>query len=119
MAEILKQTRSICSICGEIIPATYEVRDNKQVFYTRRCPTHGVVDTDLGYHAAFYRKSFDVEKVMMARYGDGGEMTDFQVRLAIWPPCFGNFRCGLSRLKHRMIDSRRIFATYGIATSNW
>ncbi len=74
MTEILKQTRSICSICGEIVPATYEVHENEQVFYTRTCPEHGVVDTDLGYHAAFYRKSFDVEKVMIARYGDGGDI---------------------------------------------
>jgi 7,8-dihydro-6-hydroxymethylpterin dimethyltransferase len=84
LVEILKQTRSICSTCGEIIPATYEVRDNEQVFYTRRCPTHGVADTDLGYHAAFYRKSFDVEKVMIARYGDGGD-TDISKGLSPFP----------------------------------
>src|SRR3984893_13797471 len=72
LAEILKQTRSICSLCGEIVPAIYEVRDNEQVFFTRTCPSHGVVDTDLGYHAAYYRKSFDVEKIMIERYGDGG-----------------------------------------------
>jgi len=30
------------------------------------------VDTDLGYHAAYYRKSFNVEKLMIERYGDGG-----------------------------------------------
>ena len=84
MAEILKQTRSICSICDEIVPATYEVRDNEQVFYTRRCPKHGVVDTDLGYHAAFYRKSFDVEKIMIARYGDGGD-TDISRGLSPFP----------------------------------
>jgi 7,8-dihydro-6-hydroxymethylpterin dimethyltransferase len=84
LAEILKQTRSICSTCGEIVPATYEVRDNERVFYTRRCPTHGVVDTDLGYHAAFYRKSFDVEKVMIARYGDGGD-TDISKGLSPFP----------------------------------
>ncbi len=84
MAEILKHTRSICSICGEIVPSIYEVRENEQVFYTRRCPTHGVVDTDLGYYAAFYRKSFDVEKVMIARYGDGGE-TDISKGLSPFP----------------------------------
>lgn len=84
MTETLKHTRSICSTCGEIVPSTYEVRDNEQVFYTRRCPTHGVVDTDLGYHAAFYRKSFDVEKVMIARYGDGGD-TDISKGLSPFP----------------------------------
>jgi len=84
LAEILKQTRSICSTCGEIVPATYEVRDNEQVFFSRRCPTHGVVDTDLGYHAAFYRKSFDVEKIMIARYGDGGD-TDISQGLSPFP----------------------------------
>ncbi len=84
MAEVLKQTRSICSICGEIVPAAYEVRDNEQVFYTRSCPTHGVVDTDLGFHAAFYRKSFAVEKVMIARYGDGGD-TDISQGLSPFP----------------------------------
>ena len=84
MAEILKQTRSICSTCGEIVPATYEVRDNEQVFFSRRCPTHGVVDTDLWYHAAFYRKSFDVEKIMIARYGDGGD-TDISQGLSPFP----------------------------------
>ncbi len=35
LAEILKQTRSICSTCGEIIPASYEMRENNQVFFTR------------------------------------------------------------------------------------
>ena len=84
MAEVLKQTRSICSTCGEIVPATYEVRDNEQVFFMRKCPTHGIVDTDLGYHAAFYRKSFDVEKVMIARYGDGGD-TDISKGLSPFP----------------------------------
>jgi uncharacterized radical SAM superfamily Fe-S cluster-containing enzyme len=72
LTEILKQTRSICSACGEIVPATYEVRENEQVFFSRTCPTHGVVDTDLGYHARYYRKSFQVEKLMIERYGDGG-----------------------------------------------
>jgi len=84
LTEILKHTRSICSTCGEIVPSTYEVRDNEQVFYTRRCPTHGVVDTDLGYHAAYYRKSFAVEKVMIARYGDGGD-TDISQGLSPFP----------------------------------
>ncbi len=72
MPEILKQTRSICSVCGETVPAQYEVRANEQVYFTRNCPSHGVIDTDLGNTAAFYRKSFDVEKLMIARYGDGG-----------------------------------------------
>ena len=73
MAEILKQTRSICSACGEIVPATYEVREQEQVFFSRVCPVHGVVDTNLGYHAAYYRKSFHVENLMIERYGDGGD----------------------------------------------
>ena len=72
MAEILKNTRSICSVCGEIIPATYVVREQEQVFFSRTCPEHGTVDTDLGYQAAFYRKSFEVEKLLISRYGDGG-----------------------------------------------
>ena len=84
MPEILKQTRSICSVCGEIVPATYEVRENEQVFFTRTCPMHGVVDTNLGFHAAFYRKSFDVEKIMVARYGGGGE-TDISRGLSPFP----------------------------------
>ena len=84
MAEIMKQTRSICSICGEIVPASYEVREQEQVFFTRTCPTHGVVDTDLGYHADFYRKSFQVEKLMIARYGDGGN-TDISQGLSPFP----------------------------------
>jgi len=45
---------------------------------------HGVVDTDLGDHAAFYRKSFQVEKVMIARYGDGGD-TDISQGLSPFP----------------------------------
>ncbi len=84
MTEIMKQTRSICSICGEIVPASYEVREHEQVFFTRTCPTHGVVDTDLGYHADFYRKSFQVEKLMIARYGDGGN-TDISQGLSPFP----------------------------------
>jgi len=84
LTEILKQTRSICSACGEIVPATYEVRDNEQVFFSRTCPMHGVVDTDLGYHAPFYRKSFNVEKLMIERYGDGGS-TDISKGLSPFP----------------------------------
>jgi 7,8-dihydro-6-hydroxymethylpterin dimethyltransferase len=84
LAEILKKTRSICSACGEIVPATYEVRDNEQVFFSRTCPTHGAGDTDLGYHAAFYRKSFTVEKLMIERYGDDGS-TDISKGLSPFP----------------------------------
>src|SRR6266568_9342009 len=84
LTEILKQTRSICSVCGEIVPATYEVRDNQQVFFTRVCPSHGVVNTDLGHHAAFYRQSFEVEKLMIERYGDGGD-TDISNGLSPFP----------------------------------
>src|SRR5579863_9181456 len=84
LAEILKQTRSICSVCGEIVPAQYEVRDNEQVFFTRACPAHGTAATDLGHHAAFYRKSFAVEKLMIARYGDGGD-TDISRGLSPFP----------------------------------
>jgi len=62
----------------------YEVRENEQVFFTRTCPTHGVVDTDLGYHAAYYRKSFNVEKLMIERYGDGGD-TDISKGLSPFP----------------------------------
>ncbi len=84
MAEILKQTRSICSACGEIVPASYEIRENEQVFFTRTCPTHGIVDTDLGSHATYYRKSFQVEKLMIKRYGDGGD-TDISKGLSPFP----------------------------------
>ena len=84
MIEILKQTRSICSTCGEIIPATYEIGEHDHVFFIRSCPAHGVVGTDLGDHAAFYRKSFHVEKLMIERYGDGGE-TDLSKGLSPFP----------------------------------
>jgi uncharacterized radical SAM superfamily Fe-S cluster-containing enzyme len=84
LPEILKQTRSICSTCGEIIPAAYEVRENDQVMFTRTCLSHGITDTDLGYHAAYYRKSFDVEKLMLERYGDGGD-TDLSKGLSPFP----------------------------------
>lgn len=84
MTEILKQTRSICSTCGEIVPAAYEAHENEQVFFTRTCPTHGKVETDLGHHAAFYRKSFQVETLMIERYGDGGD-TDISKGLSPFP----------------------------------
>lgn len=84
MTEILKETRSICSACGEIVPATYEVRDDEQVFFSRTCPMQGVVDTDLGYHAPFYYKSFIIEKHMIERYGDGGS-TDISKGLSPFP----------------------------------
>lgn len=84
MTEILKHTRSICSSCGEIIPAAYEVRDQEQVFFSRNCPIHGIMDTDLGYHAAYYRKSFHVERMMIERYGDGGD-TDISKGLSPFP----------------------------------
>src|SRR6185312_1541053 len=83
LSEILKQTRSICSGCGEIIPATYEVRENEQVFFTRFCPTHGISETDLGYHEAYYRTSFQVEKLMIERYGEGD--TDISKGLSPFP----------------------------------
>ncbi len=84
LAEILKETRSICSECGEVVPATYEVQTGEQVFFTRTCPTHGSSATDLGLHAAFYRRSFEVERVMLARYGDGGD-TDISHGLSPFP----------------------------------
>ena len=62
----------------------YEVRDNQQVFFTRTCPSHGTADTDLGYHATFYRKSFEIEKIMIQRYGDGGD-TDISKGLSPFP----------------------------------
>src|SRR5690349_6683209 len=52
--------------------------------FTRACLSHGVTDTDLGYHAAYYRRSFDVEKIMLARYGDGGD-TDLSRGLSPFP----------------------------------
>lgn len=73
MTEVLKQTRSICPTCGEIVPATYEVRANERVFFSRTCPVHGTLDTDLGQQAAFYRRSFEIERLMIERYGDGGD----------------------------------------------
>jgi uncharacterized radical SAM superfamily Fe-S cluster-containing enzyme len=69
MAETLKETRSICSSCGEIVPAAYKVREHEQVFFTRVCPVHGRADTELGEHAAFYRRSFQVDKLMIERFG--------------------------------------------------
>ncbi|MGI0135292.1 MAG: radical SAM protein [Candidatus Micrarchaeaceae archaeon] len=84
MTEVLKHTRSLCSQCGDIVPATYEVREKEQVFFSRTCPIHGTTDTDLGEQAAFYRQSFEVEKVMLARYGDGGE-TDISHGLSPFP----------------------------------
>ncbi len=84
MTEILKETRSICRACGEIVPAMYEVRANEQVFFTRSCPAHGKAETDLGYHGAFYRQSFAVEKLMLQRYGDGGD-TDISQGLSPFP----------------------------------
>jgi len=84
LPEILKQTRSICSTCGEIIPAAYTISEHNQVIFTRSCPTHGVAGTDLGNHADFYRKSFEVEKLMLERYGDGGD-TDLSKGLSPFP----------------------------------
>ena len=84
MAEILKQTRSICSTCGEIIPAAYEIGERDCVFFTCTCPKHGAFVTDLGDNAAFYRKSFQVERLMLERYGDGGD-TDLSKGLSPFP----------------------------------
>jgi uncharacterized radical SAM superfamily Fe-S cluster-containing enzyme len=84
VTEILKQTRSICSSCGEIVPATYEVRSGEAVFFARTCPAHGTSETNLGEQAAFYRRSFAVEQLMLARYGDGGE-TDISHGLSPFP----------------------------------
>lgn len=84
MVELLKQTRSVCTVCGDIVPAIYEARESEQVFFSRTCPAHGTVETDLGSHAAFYRRSFEVEKILLARYGDGGE-TDLSGGLSPFP----------------------------------
>jgi len=82
--EVLKQTRSICPTCGEIVPATYEVRTNERVFFSRTCSVHGTLDTDLGQQAAFYRRSFEIERLMIERYGDGGD-TDISQGLSPFP----------------------------------
>lgn len=84
MIEVLKQTRSICPTCGEIVPATYEVRTNERVFFSRTCSVHGTLDTDLGQQAAFYRRSFEIERLMIERYGDGGD-TDISQGLSPFP----------------------------------
>ncbi|HEU5380894.1 MAG TPA: radical SAM protein, partial [Ktedonobacteraceae bacterium] len=84
MAEVLKQTRSICTSCGEIVPATYEVHVGEHVFFVRTCPVHGTAQTDLGPHAAFYRHSFEVEQILLKRYGDGDE-TDLSKGLSPFP----------------------------------
>ncbi len=84
MVEILKQTRSICSTCDEIVPATYEISADERVYFSRTCPVHGSTDTDLGPHAAYYRTSFHVEKLMIERYGDGGD-TDIARGLSPFP----------------------------------
>jgi len=62
----------------------YEVRANDEVFFSRTCPAHGRVDTELGPHAEFYRKSFQVERLMIERYGDGGT-TDISQGLSPFP----------------------------------
>src|SRR6266480_5187372 len=84
VVEILKQTRSICSTCDEIVPATYEISADERVYFSRTCPVHGSTDTDLGPHAAYYRTSFHVEKLMIERYGDGGD-TDIARGLSPFP----------------------------------
>jgi uncharacterized radical SAM superfamily Fe-S cluster-containing enzyme len=84
LAEIFKQTRSICSTCGEIVPAVYEARADEHVFFARTCPVHGTSETDLVKNASFYRRSFQVEKLMLERYGDGGD-TDISQGLSPFP----------------------------------
>jgi uncharacterized radical SAM superfamily Fe-S cluster-containing enzyme len=45
---------------------------------------HGTFATDLGANAVFYRKSFQVERIMLERYGDGGD-TDLSKGLSPFP----------------------------------
>jgi uncharacterized radical SAM superfamily Fe-S cluster-containing enzyme len=65
----LHETRSLCPTCGERIPARYEAIADGAAIFSRTCPQHGVHETDLGPHAAFYRHIFAVDRTLKERFG--------------------------------------------------
>lgn len=64
----LKSTTSICPACREYIPAAYVATDDGRAHFSRTCPTHGAFGTDLGPHAAFYTRMFELDARIQRRY---------------------------------------------------
>ena len=67
-ARTLKETRSICPACRQEVPAAYTATADGAAQFRRACPTHGALVTDLGPHAAFYERMFELDSRMQARY---------------------------------------------------
>jgi uncharacterized radical SAM superfamily Fe-S cluster-containing enzyme len=55
------QTTSLCEECLALVPAKIEIRDN-EVWYEKRCKTHGVQSTLVSSDAAYWRRCKDYIK---------------------------------------------------------
>ena len=55
------QTTSLCEICLELVPAKIVV-EGDDVFYLKRCASHGVQKTLISNDAAYYRRCLDYLK---------------------------------------------------------
>jgi len=67
-ARTLKDTRSVCPVCRQEVPAAYTATADGAAQFRRTCPTHGPLVTDLGPHAAFYARMFELDARMQQRY---------------------------------------------------
>ncbi|MDC7784186.1 radical SAM protein [Rhodoplanes sp. TEM] len=55
------QTTSLCETCLELVPAKIQIVDD-DVFYEKRCPTHGVQSTLVSTDAAYWKRCKDYIK---------------------------------------------------------
>lgn len=67
-ARTLKETASLCPVCGAQIEAAYVADEAGGAHYTRICPTHGRFTTDLGPHADFYARMFALDEQIKQRW---------------------------------------------------
>jgi uncharacterized radical SAM superfamily Fe-S cluster-containing enzyme len=64
----LKDTASLCPVCGAQIPAAYVASDDGSAHFTRTCPTHGYFATDLGPYGDFYARQFELDARIQQRW---------------------------------------------------
>jgi hypothetical protein len=66
--QTLKATESLCPTCTARVPAEYLATPDGRAYFSRVCPTHGRITSDLGPYAAFYEKQFRIDRLLKTRF---------------------------------------------------
>ncbi len=74
----LKETASLCPVCGAQIPAAYVASEDGGAHFTRTCPTHGLFATDLGPYGDFYARQFELDARIQQRWAYKQQQTPIQ-----------------------------------------